>query len=530
MIEKVLIANRGEIALRVIRTCRALGIKTVAVYSDEDANSLHVKQAGEAYHIGEAAPARSYLNQARMLDVMLSSGADAVHPGYGFLSENDDFAKLCEDNHINFIGPSSDSMNLCGDKMRCKAAMLRANVPTVPGSPDLVKDAEEAERIANEIAYPVLLKSVYGGGGRGIRLASNDQELRAGYESVTGESMAAVGKSAILVEKFLEKTRHIEYQMARDKHGNTVHLFERECSIQRRNQKLIEQTPSPVVDPDTRERVGSIVCDAAEAVDYTNLGTAEFLRADDTGEFYFIEINARLQVEHPITEFVSGLDLVKLQIDIANGEPMPFRQKDLVMNGYAIECRINAEDTFLDFAPSTGPVPDVEIPAGPGVRCDTYLYPGCTVSPFYDSLMAKLVTWGQTFEESRTRMLAALEDFYIGGVETSIDLYRTILRSEEYKTGQLSTDFLKRYNMIERLEADLAGEREAKSEAALAAAAVFSELFRSRVHGSGGSSDDGVAEGGRDAGVGSGSGGGGGGGGSSSSTDSEHLWRMMLHR
>ena len=482
MIEKVLIANRGEIALRVIRTCRALGIGTVAIYSDEDTNSLHVKQAGEAYHIGRAAPAESYLNQEKILDVIKKSGADAVHPGYGFLSENDDFALLCEKNSVNFIGPTADSMNLCGDKMRCKAAMLKANVPTVPGSPDLVKDVEEAVSIANEIGYPVLLKSVYGGGGRGIRLATNDAELRAGYESVTGESIAAVGKSAILVEKFLEKTRHIEYQMARDKHGNTVHLFERECSIQRRNQKLIEQTPSPVVDAETRERVGSIVCDAAEAVDYTNLGTAEFLRAD-TGEFYFIEINARLQVEHPITEYVSGLDLVKLQIDIANGEPLPFKQKDLVMNGYAIECRINAEDTFLDFAPSTGPVPGVELPAGPGVRCDTYLYPGCTVSPFYDSLMAKLVTWGQTFDESRRRMLVALDDFYIRGVETSIPLYKTILRSDEYKEGQLSTDFLKRYNMIERLENDIAEDKKSRADAAMAAAVMHSEFLKSRAGG-----------------------------------------------
>ncbi len=480
MIEKVLVANRGEIALRVMRTCHALGIDTVAIYSDEDYNSLHVKKATEAYHIGRAAPAESYLNQEKILDVILSSGADAVHPGYGFLSENDDFARLCENNKINFIGPSADSMNLCGDKMRCKAAMLKANVPTVPGSPDLVKDVEEAIKIANDIGYPVLLKSVYGGGGRGIRLANNDSELRTGYESVTGESIAAVGKSAILVEKFLEKTRHIEYQMARDTHGNAVHLFERECSIQRRNQKLIEQTPSPVVDDETRERIGQIVCDAAKAVDYTNLGTAEFLRAD-TGEFYFIEINARLQVEHPITEYVSGLDLVKLQLDIANGEPLPFKQSDLKMNGYAIECRINAEDTFLDFAPSTGTIPAVTIPAGPGVRCDTYLYPGCTVSPFYDSLMAKLVTWGQTFEESRTRMLAALDDFYIQGVETSIPLYKTILKSDEYKTGQLSTDFLKRFSMIDRLAADLKEDKRTHSKAAIAAAIIHNEYLKSRI-------------------------------------------------
>ena len=480
MIEKVLVANRGEIALRVIRTCKALGIKTVAVYSDEDTNSLHVKQASEAYHIGEAAPAKSYLNQEKILDVMLSSGADAVHPGYGFLSENDDFARLCEKNKITFIGPSADSMNLCGDKMECKAAMLKANVPTVPGSPGLVKDAEDAAKVANEIGYPVMLKSVYGGGGRGIRIVTNDKELHEGFETVTSESIAAVGKSAIIVEKFLEKTRHIEYQMCRDQHGNAVHLFERECSIQRRNQKLIEQTPSPVVDAAKREEIGEIVVRAAEAVDYTNLGTAEFLRADN-GEFYFIEINARLQVEHPISEMVSGLDFVKLQIDIANGEPLPFKQKDLKMNGYAIECRINAEDTFLDFAPSTGPVPDVTIPSGPNVRCDTYLYPGCTVSPFYDSLMAKLCTWGPTFEESRTRMLTALNDMYVQGVETSIPLYKTILNSEEYKNGELSTDFLKRYGMIDKLTEDLKQEKENKTEAALAAAIIHSEYFKSQV-------------------------------------------------
>ncbi|MDH3279434.1 MAG: ATP-grasp domain-containing protein [Nitrosopumilus sp.] len=480
MIEKVLIANRGEIALRVIRTCKRLGIKTVAVYSDEDYDSLHVKQATEAYHIGEAAPAKSYLNQEKILETILSSGADAIHPGYGFLSENSDFATTCEKNNINFIGPSGKSMDLCGDKMQCKAAMLKAKVPTVPGSPGLVKDVEEALKIANDIEYPVMLKSVYGGGGRGIRIVTNDKELREGFETVTSESISAVGKSAIIVEKFLEKTRHIEYQMCRDKHGNAVHIFERECSIQRRNQKLIEQTPSPVVDQETRDRVGELVVKASEAVDYTNLGTAEFLRADN-GEFYFIEINARLQVEHPISEMVSGLDFVKLQIDIANGEPLPFKQKDLKMKGYAIECRINAEDTFLDFAPSTGPVPDVTIPSGPSVRCDTYLYPGCTVSPFYDSLMAKLCTWGQTFDESRTRMLTALNDFYIQGVETSIPLYKTILNSEEYKKGDLSTDFLKRYGMIDKLTEDLKKEKVEKSEAAIAAAIVHSEYFKSRI-------------------------------------------------
>ncbi len=474
MIEKILIANRGEIALRVMRTCRIMGIKSVAVYSDEDMDSLHVKFADESYHIGEAAPAKSYLNQDTILDVIKSSGADAVHPGYGFLSENDDFALLCEKNNITFIGPPAESMNLCGDKMRCKAAMLDAGVPTVPGSPGLVADADEATQIANEIGYPVLLKSVYGGGGRGIRLVNNDSELRVAFDSVTGESIAAVGKSAILVEKFLQKTRHIEYQMARDSHGNTVHLFERECSIQRRNQKLIEQTPSPVVDEETRQEIGERVVKAAKAVGYSNLGTAEFLRSD-TGEFYFIEINARLQVEHPITELVSGLDLVKLQIDIANGQELPFTQNELHMNGYSIECRINAEDTFLDFAPSTGPVPHVTLPQGPGVRCDTYLYPGCSVSPYYDSLMAKLCTWGATFEESRTRMLLALDDFYVGGVQTSIPLYRTILRTPEYIRGELSTDFLNRFDIIKRHSQDLQDSRKV-----LAAAALAGNMIRPR--------------------------------------------------
>ena len=481
LIEKVLIANRGEIALRVIRTCKALGIKTVAVFSDEDYNSLHVKHATESYHIGEGLPAKSYLNQEKILESILSSGADAVHPGYGFLSENDDFARLCEKNKITFIGPTADSMKLCGDKMGCKSAMLKANVPTVPGSPDLVKNVDEAGEIANKIDYPVLLKSVYGGGGRGIRLVNNDKELKEGFKAATDESIAAVGKSAILVEKFLEKTRHIEFQLARDKQGNAVHIFERECSIQRRNQKLIEQTPSPVVDKETRNMIGDLAVKAANAVNYENLGTAEFLRADN-GEFYFIEINARLQVEHPITELVSGLDLVKLQIDIANGEPLPFKQKDLVMNGYAIECRINAEDTFLDFAPSTGIISDTTIPTGPFVRCDTYLYPGCTVSPFYDSLMAKLCTWGQTFDESRLRMLNALNDFYIQGVETSIPLYKTILNTSEYKNGELTTDFLKRYGIIDRLEKDIRSDKELNKEAALASAIIYSEYFKSRVN------------------------------------------------
>ena len=442
MISKVLIANRGEIALRVIKTCKALGIKTVAVYSDEDRNSLHVKKATESYHIGEAAPAKSYLNQEKILEVMLSSGTDAVHPGYGFLSENDDFARLCEKNKINFIGPSADSMNLCGDKMRCKEAMLKAKVPTVPGGPGLVKDADEAEKIANEIGYPVMLKSVYGGGGRGIRIVNTDQELQDGYETVTAESIAAVGKSAIIVEKFLEKTRHIEYQMCRDHHGNAVHLFERECSIQRRNQKLIEQTPSPAVDEAKREEIGELVVKAAEAVDYTNLGTAEFLRADN-GEFYFIEINARLQVEHPISEMVSGLDFVKLQLDIANGEPLPFKQSDLKMNGYAIECRINAEDSKT-FIPSPGKVTLWHTPGGPGVRVDSHIYTGYEVPPYYDSMIAKVITHANTRQSAITRMGIALSEMVIEGIKTNKDLQIQIMEDSAFKRGGMDIHYLEK--------------------------------------------------------------------------------------
>ena len=480
MIKKILIANRGEIALRIIKTCKILNIKSVGIYSDEDVNSLHIKQATESYYVGAAAPAQSYLNQKRIIELALASGADAIHPGYGFLSENSDFAELCEKNNLIFIGPSSTSMKLCGDKMKCKKIMKDAKVPTVPGSFDLVKDVETALDNANRIGYPVLLKSVFGGGGRGIRLVNNDDELRSAFELATKESITAFGKSALLVEKFLPKIRHIEFQLARDKHGNTVHIFERECSIQRRHQKLIELSPSPVMNQKVREEVGQLAINAVKAVDYSNLGTAEFLRLDD-GTFYFIEINARLQVEHPVTELVSGLDLVKLQIDIANGEEIPFKQNDLKLNGCAIECRINAENTFLDFAPSTGLVKDVSMPSGPGIRTDTYLYPKCTVSPFYDSLIAKLNAWGQNFDEARRRMINALNDFDIHGIDTSISLYKVILKSPEFIRGDLSTDFLDRFDILNRLENDIKNEIMAKQDAAVAAASLHSLFYNSKI-------------------------------------------------
>jgi acetyl-CoA/propionyl-CoA carboxylase len=453
-INSILIANRGEIALRVIRACKELGIKSVSIFSDEDVRSVHVKRADKAYHVGPASPAQSYLNMNKIIEIAISSGVDAIHPGYGFLSENESFAGLCEKNNIIFIGPKSHAMELTGDKMKCKEIMKRAHVPTVPGSEGVIEDVEKALQIAEEAKYPVLLKSAFGGGGRGIRLARNEKELKQEFEMASAESKAAFGKAALFVEKFLEKIRHIEFQLVRDSFGNTRHLFERECSIQRRHQKLIEMSPSPIMTPQKREEVGEIAKRAAEAVDYLNAGTAEFL-CDPEGNFYFIEVNSRLQVEHPVTELVTGLDLVKLQISIANGEEIPFKQQDLKLNGCAIECRINAEDPLYDFAPSVGKVPDCNLPYGPGIRVDTYLYPGCTVSGFYDSLVAKLISWGSTFEESRRRMRNALDEFTIEGINTTIPLYKTIMNEEHFIKGDLSTDYLDRFSIIDKMSNEI---------------------------------------------------------------------------
>ncbi len=450
-ISSILIANRGEIALRIIRACRELDIKSVSIYSDEDTRSIHVKRADAAYHIGPAAPSQSYLNMNKIIEVALSAGVDAIHPGYGFLSENETFSELCEKNNIIFIGPKSVAMDLTGDKMKCKRIMKEAEVPTVPGSEGVIEDVEKAVQIASDAKYPVLLKSAFGGGGRGIRLAKDEKELRDEFEMASAESKAAFGKAALFVEKFLEKIRHIEFQLVRDSHGNTRHLFERECSIQRRHQKLIEMSPSPIMTPEKRDEIGEIAKRAADAVDYLNAGTAEFL-CDPDGNFYFIEINSRLQVEHPVTELVTGIDLVKLQISIANGEAIPFKQNDLKLTGSAIECRINAEDPFYDFAPSVGKVPDCNLPYGPGIRVDTYLYPGCTVSGFYDSLTAKLISWGATFDEARRRMRNALDEFVIEGINTTIPLYKTIMNDKYFISGELSTDYLDRYSMIQKMK------------------------------------------------------------------------------
>jgi len=477
VISSILIANRGEIALRIIRASKELGIKAIAVYSDEDARSLHVKRADEAYHIGPSAASESYLNTKKIIETATTAGADAIHPGYGFLSEDENFADTCEKKGIIFIGPNSRAMAVTGDKMKCKALMKKANIPVIPGSDGNIDDVDKAESNARNIGYPVLLKSAFGGGGRGIRLVKDEKQLRQEFEIAAAESKAAFGKAALYVEKGLERIRHIEFQLVRDSYGNTRHLFERECSIQRRHQKLIEMSPSPVVSAETRQRIGEIAIKAAEVVNYLNAGTAEFLR-DKDGNFYFIEINSRLQVEHPVTELVTGLDLVKLQISIAQGEEISFKQRDLKMHGCSIECRINAEDPFYDFAPSVGTVGQCNLPQGPGIRVDSYLYPGCTVSGYYDSLVAKIITWGQDRQEARSRMKNALREFSIEGISTIIPLHETIMNNPDFIRGEISTDYLDRLNILDVMRREYRDMSKRNALVAIAAILLQSESIR----------------------------------------------------
>jgi acetyl-CoA/propionyl-CoA carboxylase len=476
-ISSILIANRGEIALRVIRACKDLGIKSISVYSDEDNRSIHVKRADESYRLGTAQASESYLRIDKIIEIAKSSGADAIHPGYGFLSENELFSEECKKNGIIFIGPTARAMELAGDKMKCKEIMKKAEVPIVPGSDGVVEDIELAVDIAKEAGYPVMLKSAFGGGGRGIRLVNNEKELRQEFELASNESKAAFGKSALFIEKYLTNIRHIEYQLLRDSSGNGRHLFERECSIQRRHQKLIEMSPSPVVNKEIREKVGEIAVRASTALDYLNAGTAEFL-SDSKGNFYFIEINARLQVEHPVTELVTGKDLVKLQIQVAQGEEIPFKQEDLELKGCAIECRINSEDPFYDFTPSVGYIPNCNIPSGPGVRVDTYLYPGCNVSGYYDSLIAKLITYGGDFNEARVRMKNALSEFTIEGINTTIPIHQTIIEESNFINGNISTDYIEKYNIIEKMKQKRKEDYKDKAYAAISAILLQSEYVK----------------------------------------------------
>ena len=443
MFNKILIANRGEIALRVIYACRELGIKTVAVYSQADEHSLHVRFADEDVCIGPARSLDSYLNVPAIISAAEITGADAIHPGYGFLSESAYLAEVCEACHIKFIGPYPNVIRLMGDKARARRAMKKAGVPVLPGSDGPMQSEEQATAVAKELGYPVIIKAVAGGGGRGMRIVRNAEEMPKLLKTATREAEAAFGVGDVYLEKYVESPRHIEVQVLGDHHGNVVHLGERECSIQRRHQKLIEEAPSVALSQKQRRRLGSAVVDAARAVQYTNAGTFEFLM-DPRGNFYFLEANTRLQVEHPVTEFVTGIDIVKEQIRIAAGKRLAVKQGDIEFRGHAIECRVNAEDPET-FVPSPGVIHAFSVPGGPGVRVDSYAHSECTVSPYYDSLVAKIITYGRDRTEAIARMRRTLEMTVVDGIKTTIPLHLKILSDPDFVAGRLSTAFMDRF-------------------------------------------------------------------------------------
>lgn len=440
--EKVLVANRGEIAVRIIEALKEMDITSVAVYSTADENALHVRIADEAYLIGEPEPIKSYLNIEKIIGVAENAGVDAIHPGYGFLSENPEFARECERRGIIFIGPKSRVIRMSGDKIGAIRKMVEAGVPTIPGSLRTVRDLNEALEFAEELGYPILIKPAFGGGGIGIKLVKEKEELPRLFDLAQKEAIAAFGKPDVYIEKVMKNVRHIEMQIVADNYGNIVWLGERECSIQRRNQKMIEEAPSPAINEEERQTLGNYAIMAAKAIGYTNVGTIEFLYK--RGNFYFLEVNARLQVEHGVTESITGIDLVKEQIRIAMGEKLGYTQNDIKINGWAIEARINAEDPLADFAPSPGKVIEFQVPRGIGIRVDTYLYPGYEIPPYYDSLVAKLIAWGRTRDEAISRMKRALDEFVIGGVTTTIPFYRKILSDEDFIKGRIDTRFLKK--------------------------------------------------------------------------------------
>ncbi|MBD3287418.1 acetyl-CoA carboxylase biotin carboxylase subunit [candidate division KSB1 bacterium] len=441
MIKKVLIANRGEIAVRIIRACKESGIRTVAIFSDADVTSLHVRMAEEAYHVGPAPSAESYLYIGRIIDVAKKSGTDAIHPGYGFLAENPVFAKEVKAAGVIFIGPEADTIELLGDKMAARKRMIDAGVPVVPGSETKVDDIESASRFAGEIGYPVLIKAAAGGGGKGMRIVRKSEEMTAALRMAQNEARSAFGDERIYIEKYLERPRHIEIQIMADTHGNVVHLGERECSIQRRHQKVIEETPSPVVDDELRQRMGETAVRAAKASNYVNAGTVEFL-LDQQKNFYFLEVNTRLQVEHPVTELVTGIDLAKEQIRVANGEKLSFTQESIRWNGAALECRIYAEDPDSEFMPSIGKITEYREPSGPGVRVDSGLDHFGQVSIYYDPLISKLCTWGNDRDEAISRMRRALAEYRIQGVKTVIPFHLLVMNHEKFIAGDLSTHFI----------------------------------------------------------------------------------------
>ncbi len=453
MFKKVLVANRGEIAVRIIRACRELGIATVAVFSEVDRTALHVRYADEAYFIGPPPARESYLRIDKILDVARRSGADAIHPGYGFLAERPDFAEACAEAGIVFIGPPASAIGLMGDKVVARKTVQAAGVPIVPGTEEDLRD-DEVERAAAFVGFPLLIKAAAGGGGKGMRAVYRPEDLRSALASARREAEAAFGDGSVYLEKIVEGARHIEIQILADSHGNVIHLGERECSIQRRHQKLVEEAPSPFVDEDLRNRMGAVAVKAAQAVNYVNAGTIEFL-VDKARNFYFLEANTRLQVEHPVTEMVTGVDIVKEQLRIARGRKLRYTQDDIRMNGWAIECRINAEDPYNDFLPSIGRLTGMTLPTGPGVRVDSGVYEGFEITPYYDSLISKLICWGETRGEALLRMRRALEEYRIMGVKTNIPFHQRLLDSPRFMGGQFDTTFVEeRFSLSEDGQGD----------------------------------------------------------------------------
>jgi len=442
MFKRVLIANRGEIAVRLIRACRELGIESVVVFSDVDRKALHVRKADYAYPIGPATASESYLNIDKILDVARRSQAEAIHPGYGFLSENAGFARACADAGFKFIGPSPESMEMMGSKTRARQNMKRAGVPFVPGA-ERGLELDAAERLAEQIGYPVMLKAAAGGGGKGMRLVTSRHDLHSAYEAARSEAQRSFGDNEVYIEKFIVNPRHVEVQIFGDEHGNVVYLGERECSVQRRHQKVLEESPSPIVDDAMRRRMGEIAVRVGKAANYHNAGTVEFL-VDQDRNFYFLEMNTRLQVEHPVTEFVTGLDLVHLQMRVASGEKLPFAQQDIRLRGHAIECRIYAEDPDNNFFPSPGQITRLISPSGPGIRRDSGMYEGWSVPIEYDPLLAKLVGYGENRDQTIHRLLRALYEYFVGGIKTNISLFRRILKDPDFQAGNLDTGFLDR--------------------------------------------------------------------------------------
>lgn len=443
MIQKLLIANRGEIAVRIIRACREMGIETVAVYSTADKNALHTQLADEAICIGETKSSESYLNMESIMSATITSGADAIHPGFGFLSENAKFAELCEKCHVKFVGPSSTVMRNMGNKSVARNTMIQAGVPVIPGSKEEITDMKTGRQLAEEIGYPVIIKAALGGGGKGMRVAYGKEEFEHAFHTAQKESEMAFGDRTMYIEHYVEQPRHIEFQILADRYGNVIHLGERDCSIQRNHQKMIEESPSAALDEELRKKMGETAVRAAKAANYENAGTIEFL-LDKNGKFYFMEMNTRIQVEHPVTESVTGIDLIKEQIKIADGKRLSFTQKDVKINGHAIECRINAENPKANFRPCPGLITDVYLPGGNGVRVDSAIYAGYEVTPFYDSMLAKLIVHAESREEAIHKMRSALGEVIIEGIDTNVDYQYDIINDPVFCSGDFDVDFIER--------------------------------------------------------------------------------------